>query len=157
MLALTSLLALATGCTGSAGAPAVGPTAGAETTTDELCPADLPGLAARSAGIRGGGALVLTTNREHVYELRHRMRRFAEEHRDAAGERARTALERGETAEDAAVIDASMVRVVEVPRGARLEVRPRNVERVGALRSELRSDARDLSAGVCPLALTIGR
>ncbi|AKF04084.1 Flagellar hook-length control protein FliK [Sandaracinus amylolyticus] len=55
----------------------------------------------------------------------------------------------------ALIHQASEVRVVEIPRGARLEVRFDDTTQVRELRTELREDATMLREGRCPLALQI--
>ena len=56
---------------------------------------------------------------------------------------------------DALIHQASDVRVVEIPRGARLEIRIDDTEQVSDLRAELREDATMLRDGRCPLALQL--
>ncbi|MDQ3036216.1 MAG: hypothetical protein M3Y87_27695 [Myxococcota bacterium] len=57
--------------------------------------------------------------------------------------------------QEALIHQASEVRVVEIPRGARLEFRFDDAERVSDLRSELRESATMLRDGRCPLALQL--
>ena len=57
--------------------------------------------------------------------------------------------------QEALIHQASEVRVVEIPRGARLEFRFDDSERVSDLRSALRENATMLRDGRCPLALQL--
>lgn len=149
----------------------------------EVCPADIEGLNVRVSTIPRGGALVFTVAREQVEELRDRLDRFAllhgQQHEgataepmDAPGEGMGTmgaeggemeghAMEGGEQSQfadaQALIHQATEVRVVDIPRGARLEVRFENDERVSDLRAELREDATMLRDGRCPLALQLER
>lgn len=56
---------------------------------------------------------------------------------------------------DALIHQASDVRMIETPRGARLDFRFEDGARVRDLREELRADAEQLRAGNCPLALSV--
>ena len=125
-----------------------------ELARNALCPADIEGLSVRVSTIPRGGALVLTaTGDEAVEDLRDRLDRFAQMHRQqhqgAMGEQAQFA--------DASALihQASEVRVVDIPRGARLEVRLDDADKVQDLRAELREDASMLREGLCPLALQL--
>ncbi|UJR83400.1 hypothetical protein [Sandaracinus amylolyticus] len=78
------------------------------------------------------------------------------EHEGHAGMTAQAGTEQEQFADPSALIhQASEVRVVEIPRGARLEVRLDDSTQVRDLRSELREDATMLREGRCPLALQV--
>lgn len=149
----------------------------AQTEQANMCPADIEGLNVRVTSIPSGGAMVFTAANEQVDELRTRLRRFAEMHQQErpqggaampSGETgartgAQTEREMGAQAEremgaqageQQAMIDqASEIRVVEIPRGARLEVRMEDQTQVRELRSELRQDAETLRNGNCPVSM----
>lgn len=136
------------------GRPSTSASPGATATTAEVCPADLPGLAATARSIPRGGALVITTDAGSVDELRARLARFAAlREARAPGASAGGAAGLGDDA--SILIGASDVRVVDVPRGARIEVRVEDESHLGALRAELREDADALRDGRCPLAMQI--
>lgn len=128
---------------------------------NDACPAGIPGLAVRVEEIENGGALVLTANPDRVRDLRARLNRFEEIHRESAqapdmDEPEPEAPAGGERfADRTAAIHRGTVRVVEIPNGARLEARARNDADLAALRIELRDDAQDLGEGRCPLSLQI--
>lgn len=139
----------------------------------EICPADIADLTVRVSTIPRGSALAFTASHEDVEDLRARLDRFAELHRQRREARAREGIAAegiaaegeapGDAMQDEArfadtealIHQATDVRVVDIPRGARLEVRFEDGARAGDLRAELREDAAMLRDGRCPLALQI--
>ena len=110
-----------------------------------LCPLGVPELAARGGTRPDGAALVLTTDREHTAELRARVFRYVRAQREAA------ALD-----PDGSLILASELSVISIPRGTRLEIVPRNADRIREARREAELSARDLEQGRCPLVFDLG-
>lgn len=132
-------------------------TARSESPTD-LCPSEVPGLQARARETEHRAVLVLTTTHpERVDELRARVRKFAdllaEERHDA--ECAPCAEPTGATAFAAPhseIHHARDVRLVDLPRGVRVEIVPYADQPRRALMTQIRDDARALDAGRCPLS-----
>jgi hypothetical protein len=163
---------------------ATSPTTTSPTTTRaRSCPADLAGLTVRATPITNGAALVFTSSSAQIDELRARLHRIADHHRQhlghagspgatAMGSTGGTAGTIGGSAPGSAsgatagttttmseqmgvIADAREIRVVETPDGARLEVVLPDRSRVVALRSEMREHATALREGRCPIALEI--
>lgn len=135
-----------------------------------VCPANIPTLEVRTRGVRDGAALELTArDTDDVLELRARMRELASAH--ARRQRGALAAELAEwdvpeepsTAraaselddEDDALRSVHDLRLIEIPRGVRLELRPRAAgpsASTSDLRERVRDDAAALRAGRCPLS-----
>lgn len=126
----------------------------------DVCPADIDGLNVRVSAVPGGGALVFTAPADKVSDLRDRLNHFAEIHaesRSSEHEHDPIGVHGHEEFVDAQAMihRARDVRVVDIPRGARLEFRLEDGASVQELRAELREDARILREGACPLAMTL--
>jgi hypothetical protein len=129
----------------------------------DVCPADIEGLGVRVSAVPRGGALVMTVPPDKMSDLRSRLNHFAEVHAESRGEHneiqshAPSGAHGGEEFidEQAMIHRATSVRVVDIPRGARLEFRLEDGEQVRELRAELRKDAQMLRDGLCPLSITL--
>lgn len=119
------------------------------------CPIGIPGLEVRASALRGGGELVFSAPPEHAEELRARVARLAQLHRESVSARARDELDRVTFGDETASFHRAAVSALATPDGARLIAVTSSREEVDALRAELRDDARTLEAGACPLALEI--
>lgn len=139
------------GCGGGAMEEQGGVRAQVVPSEDEICPAGIAGLDVRHERIENGGALVFESERsDGVREIRERLARFEQLHdRTARGRGPRALVDRS------GLIQASAVRVVDIPDGARLEVRASNRRDLGDLRHELTESARDIAQGRCPLSLRL--
>jgi hypothetical protein len=154
---------------------------------NEVCPVGLQGMQVQAMTIPEGGALQFVVDPTQVNELRSRLQRFARMHGEqmqqgggsmgagggatgggatgggatgggATGGGGAAAAGGQQFADTSALIhQARDVRVVEIPNGARLEVRMSRApeRRLEDLRTELRQDAQQMTQGRCPLALQI--
>jgi hypothetical protein len=136
----------------------------------EVCPVGIQGLEVQAVTIPEGGALQFVAASQGVPELRSRLQRFARMHREqmqqqqrsggggtSSGGSAHTGGMAGQPQfadKNALIHQARDVRVVEIPNGARLEVRISDPQ-LEDLRNELRQDAQQMSQGRCPLSLQI--
>ncbi|AKF03033.1 hypothetical protein DB32_000182 [Sandaracinus amylolyticus] len=127
--------------------------------TREICPADVQGLVASFEALPRGGAMVLTADEGDVDELRARVSRFAHLQQLARDADVRDDDDRPGMVvfrdEDSELLEATSVRVVDIERGARLELETNITGDVAELRSEVRDSAEALRQGRCPLSLQI--
>lgn len=123
---------------------------------EEGCPVGIPAARVRVDELRGGGALVFSTDPEHVDELRDRIHRIAHAHREAVSARARGDVDRITFGDETAAIHRATVRSIDTPDGVELVAVSDDPSEVATLREELRADAHDFERGACPLALEIG-
>jgi hypothetical protein len=122
---------------------------GTELALRDLCPLEVPSATVRAVDIEIGAALVFTTGGPYggdVADLRRRVRHMADIHNHHRDWIAARMPER-------ALLPPSNRHVDDVDGGARIVFEPGDPARVGELRESVRSEARRLQAGMCPVAM----
>jgi hypothetical protein len=115
----------------------------------DLCPMEVPSATVRAVDIEIGAALVFATGGPYggdVADLRRRVRHMADIHdlhRDWIAARM----------PERALLPPSRRHVDDEPSGARIVFEPGDPARMGELRESVRSEARRLQAGMCPIAM----
>ncbi len=122
------------------------------------CPVAVPGTTVSMTEIEGGGALTFETQAD-VEDLRARTRLLAEHytrmHEEGAVPPGR-GMRRGPGAQGVPAPPPSTATVVDVDRGARVELRALDPDDTEALRDHLTARARQYQAGQCPMMETQG-
>lgn len=122
------------------------------------CPMLVPDVTVASAELDGGASLTFTTTEsEQVDDLRSRVRAMADHVEDrpsggmGQGGMGQGGMGHGRGTPSSAPMPSARAQVVEVPGGARVELRAIDPAEVDALRERVREHGQAMRAGSCPM------